>query len=237
MDDILFRHTAIATPNDKSDDFLARLENSDNDRALVKEAKQFDANLQALLKVNVPEGLTDKILLEQSFTVEKERVMSSRWHVAIAASIAFIIGISLPLLNNVLHAPLDIGEVAMQHVESHDYFVAQVNEHANLKVINAKLARYGAKAHAELGDVSYVNYCNFEGTPALHMVIQGKKGPITVFIVPNNAKFIETETFNNQQLAGITERMGHANVVIVGEKGESLQAIRNTMLNNIQWDI
>jgi hypothetical protein len=72
MDDILFRHTATATPNDKSDEFLARLENSANDKALVKEAKQFDANLQALLKVKVPEGLTDKIILEQSFVVEKE---------------------------------------------------------------------------------------------------------------------------------------------------------------------
>jgi len=237
MDDILFRHTATATPNDRSDDFLQRLADSDQNKALVKEAKQFDASLKALLKVDVPEGLADKILLEQSFEVEKERIMSGRWHVAIAASIAFIIGITLPLLSNYHHSPLDIGEVAMQHVQAEYYFTAQSNERADLKMVNAKLARYGAQAHGDLGDVTYVNYCSFEGTPALHMVMQGDKGQITVFIVPEEAKFIETKNFNNQHLKGITEKMGNTNVVIVGEKDESLQSIRNAMENNIHWDI
>jgi hypothetical protein len=237
MDDILFRHTAIATPNSKNEDFLQRLANSDKDKALVKQAKEFDANIQSLLKVEVPEGLTDKILLEQSFAIENERIKSGRWHIAIAASIAFVIGITLPLLSNFNHYPADIGEVAMQHVKAEYYFTAQSNENADLKVVNAKLARFGAQATDDLGDISYVNYCNFEGTPALHMVIQGEKGPITVFVVPGDAKFIETEKFNNQHLKGITEKMGNTNVVIVGERDESLQKVRTSLENNIKWDI
>ncbi|MCP4324025.1 MAG: DUF3379 domain-containing protein [Psychromonas sp.] len=237
MDDILFRHTATATPNDKSDDFLQRLADSESDKMVVKQAKQFDADLQALLKVDVPEGLADKILLEQSFVVENERIKSGRWHIAIAASIAFIIGISLPLLNSLSHSPLDIGEVAMQHVKAEYYFTAQSNERADLKMVNAKLARYGAQAHSELGDITYVNYCNFEGTPALHMVMKGEKGQITVFVVPNDANFVETEKFNNQHLKGITEKMGNSNVVIVGDRDESLQTVQQAMQNNIQWEI
>ncbi|PKG38727.1 DUF3379 family protein [Psychromonas sp. Urea-02u-13] len=237
MDDILFRHTATATPNEKDDAFLQRLADSEKDKAFVKKAKEFDASLQKMLKVDLPEGLTDKILLEQSFVVENERIKNGRWHIAIAASIAFIIGISLPLLNNVSHSPLDIGEVAMQHVQAEYYFTAKSNERADLKMVNAKLARYGAQAHGDLGDVTYVNYCNFEGTPALHMVMQGEKGQITVFVVPGEAEFIETDKFNNQHLKGVTEKMGNANVVIVGERDESLQTIRDAMQNNIQWDI
>jgi len=237
MDDILFRHTATATPNEKSEKFLQRLADSDSDKAFVKQAKQFDADLQALLKIDLPDDLSDKILLEQSFVLENERRTSGRWHIAIAASIAFIIGISLPLLNNFNPSPLDIGEVAMQHVKAEYYFTAQSNERADLKMVNAKLARYGAKAHDELGDVTYVNYCNFKGTPALHMVMQGEKGQITVFVVPGDANFIETEKFNNQHLKGITEKMGNSNVVIVGERDESLQTIQQAMQNNIQWEI
>jgi len=237
MDDILFRQTMTATPNDKSDEFLQRLADSERDKALLKEAKQFDARLNTLLKVPVPDGLSDKILLEQSFVVEKERLNNGRWHIAIAASIAFVIGITLPLISQLNHSPLDIGEVAIQHIKAEYYFTAQSNEHADLKMVNAKLARYGAKAHAEFGAVSYVNYCNFEGTPALHMVIEGEKGPITVFIVPNDANVIGVDSFNDQHLKGITEKMGNANVVIVGEKDESLQSTRHAMQNNIQWDI
>jgi len=237
MDDILFRQTTTATPNDKSDDFLQRVADSDKDKALVKEAKQFDADLKALLKVPVPEGLSDKILLEQSFVVEKERLMSGRWHVAVAASIAFVIGITLPLLSNLSHSPQNIGEVAMHHVKAEYYFTAQTDEHADLKMINAKLARYGAKAHAEIGAVSYINYCNFDGTPALHMVMKGEKGPITVFVVPSDANFTETTQFNNQHLKGVMDKMGSTNVVIVGERDESLQPMRSMIKNNIHWDI
>ena len=237
MDDILFRHTATATPNDKSEEFLQRIANSENDKALVKEAKQFDDTLKGLLNVDVPAGLSDKILLEQSFAIEKERRMSGRWHVAIAASVAFVIGISVPMLNSISHSPLDIGDVAMQHVQEEYYFTAQTNEHADLRMVNAKLARFGGQAMAEIGEVSYVNYCSFEGTPSLHMVVQGEKGPITVFVVPSDAEFIESKSFNNQHLKGITEKMGNANVVIVGERDESLKNMRSVLQNNIQWEI
>ena len=237
MDDILFRHTATATPHDKSDDFLQRIADSDKNKTLVKDAQKFDDNLKALLKVDVPEGLADKILLEQSFEVEKERTKSGRWHLAIAASVAFVIGMTLPLMNGITLSPSDIGEVAMQHVQEEYYFTAQTNERADLKMVNAKLARYGAEAHDELGEVTYVNYCNFDGIPALHMVMQGEKGQITVFVVPSEANFVESETFHNQQLKGVTEKMGDSNVVIVGERDESLKSIRSAMKNNIQWDI
>jgi len=237
MDDILFRHTATATPNDKGDAFLQRIADSEKDKEIVKKAKEFDANLQQLLKVDLPEGLTDKILLEQSFAVENERLKNGRWHIAIAASIAFVIGITLPLLSNFSHSPLDIGEVAMEHVKAEYFFTAKANEQADLKMVNAKLARYGAQAHGDLGAITYVNYCNFEGTPALHMVMEGVEGQITVFVVPSDAEFVGTDKFNNQHLKGIREKMGNTNVVIVGERDEPLQKVRDAMHNNIQWDI
>ena len=237
MDDILFRHTAVATPNDKSEAFLQRQEVSEQDKALVKEAKQFDAKLQSLLKVDVPEDLSNKILLEQSFAVEHERVLNNRWHVAIAASVAFIIGISLPLLNNLKVSPADIGQVALQHVQDEYYFTEKLNERASIAMVNAKLATYGAQLQGDIGEVLYVNYCSFEGTPSLHMIVQGEKGKVTVFVVPEDAQFTETAKFNNQYLKGISEKMGHANVVIVGEKNEPLEKMQQMLENNIVWNI
>ena len=174
MDDILFRHTAIATPNDKSDDFLIRQSESEQDKSLVDDAKRFDDQLKSILKVDVPEDLTNKILLEQSFFIDSEKTLSQRWHLAIAASIAFIIGISLPLLNNLNNSPQDIGTVAMQHIQKEYYFTSKMNEKASLVSVNAKLANYGAKARGDLGEVLFVNFCDFEGTPALHMIIKGE---------------------------------------------------------------
>ena len=237
MDDILFRHTAIATPNEKSDELINSAEENAQNKALLRESMAFDAKIQSLLEVPVPDKLADKILLEQSFSIETKKKSNGRWHIAIAASIAFVMGISLPSLNSLTKSPLDIGTIAMKHVQNEFYFTAKVNERASLPMINAKLASYGAKAQADLGEVSFINYCNFEGTTALHMVIKGEKGPITVFFVPSGSGFSETKTFNDQHLKGMTEKMGNADVVIVGEKGEPLEKMQSKLNKNIVWSI
>ena len=237
MDDISFRHTAIATPNEKSDEFVQCAAENEQNKALVSDAIAFDAKLQSLLKVPVPEGLTDKILLEQSFSIENKKRSSNRWHIAIAASIAFVIGLSLPLLNTLSHSPLDIGTVAMKHVQHEYYFTAKIDEHASLAMINAKLASYGGRAQDDLGEVSFVNYCNFEGTPALHMVMKGEKGQVTVFVVPTDAGFVATEKFYDLHLKGLTEKMGNANVVIVGKRDEPLEKVQLKLQENITWNI
>lgn len=237
MDDILFRHTAIATPNDKSEEFLRRQSDSEQDKAFVDQAKQFDAELQSILKVDLPDGLTDKILLEQSFAIENEKNLSHRWHIAIAASVAFIIGISLPLLNNINNLQQEIGTVAMQHIMQEYSFTEKVNEHASLSAVNAKLASYGGLATGELGEVLYVNHCGFAKTAALHMIIQGEKGRITVFVVPQQSELKNSPKFNNQFLKGLTESIGKTSLVIVGEKDEPLEKVQQKLQENIQWKI
>lgn len=237
MDDILFRHTAVATPNDKGSDFLQRQAESEKDNALVNEAKRFDSDLQSLLKVEIPENLAEKILFEQRFSADNKRRRNNPWYIAIAASIAFVLGISLPLLTSLNSSPLDIGTVAMAHVQEEYYFTAKIDEQASRAAVNAKLASYGGRVKGELGDVFFVNYCSFAGTSALHLIMQGEKGRVTVFVVPGDAELIATAAFNNQHLKGITEKMGKTHVVIVGEKDEPLEKTNVKLQKNIQWNI
>ncbi|MFQ3175478.1 MAG: hypothetical protein ACI93H_000461 [Psychromonas sp.] len=237
MDDILFRHTAIATPNDKNDEFLRRQCDSEKNKTLVDQAKKFDLELQSVLKVDLPNDMIDKILLEQSFAIENKKNVNHRWHLAIAASVAFLIGISLPLLNNLNYFTQDIGTVALQHVQEEYYFTEKVNENASLSTVNAKLARYGGLAKDDLGDVLYVNHCDFDGRPGLHMIIQGEQGRITVFVVPDDAGLRSSPDFYNQRLKGITENLGKVSLVIVGEKDEPLEKMKLKLKENIQWQI
>jgi hypothetical protein len=237
MDDILFRHTAIATPNDKNDEFLRRQCDSEKNKTLVDQAKKFDLELQSVLKVDLPNDMIDKILLEQSFAIENKKNVNHRWHLAIAASVAFLIGISLPLLNNLNYFTQDIGTVALQHVQEEYYFTEKVDENASLSTVNAKLARYGGLAKDDLGDVLYVNHCDFDGRPGLHMIIQGEQGRITVFVVPDDAGLRSSPDFYNQRLKGITENLGKVSLVIVGEKDEPLEKMKLKLKENIQWQI
>jgi hypothetical protein len=237
MDDILFRHTAIATPNDKNDEFLRRQCDSEKNKTLVDQAKKFDLELQSVLKVDLPNDMIDKILLEQSFAIENKKNVNHRWHLAIAASVAFLIGISLPLLNNLNYFTQNIGTVALQHVQEEYYFTEKVDENASLSTVNAKLARYGGLAKDDLGDVLYVNHCAFDGRPGLHMIIKGEQGRITVFVVPDDVGLKNSPDFYNQRLKGITEKLGKVSLVIVGEKDEPLEKMQQKLKENIQWQI
>ena len=238
MDDILFRHTAIATPNEKSEDFLDRLAESECAQKLVKESKEFDQLLKDSLKIDVPDDLANKILLEQSFAIEQDKTISNRWHIAIAASIAFVIGLSVPMVNSALnHQTPNIGSVALQHVQQEYFLTAKVNEQASLKNVNVKLARYGATVENELGNVYFVNYCDFEGTSALHMILDGEKGRVTVFVVPDGTEFKPAAEFSNQHFKGISEHVGNAKVIIVGEHDEPLEKMKTMLDKNIKWDI
>ncbi|MDA7747391.1 DUF3379 domain-containing protein [Psychromonas sp.] len=237
MDDILFRHTAIATPNDKSDEFVSRVASSESAKKLVEDSKEFDQLLMDSLAIDVPTDLVDKIMLEQSFAIEQDKVGISPWYIAVAASIAFIIGLSVPMLNGLIQPQPSIGNVAMQHVQQEYFFTAKVNEQASISNVNTKLARYGGTAKEGLGKVLFVNYCSFEGTSALHMILEGEKGQVTVFVVPEDAGFQPSAEFNNSHLKGISEQIGKSNVVIVGERDEPLEKMKAKLDENIKWDI
>ncbi|MGJ8581850.1 MAG: DUF3379 family protein [Psychromonas sp.] len=244
MDDILFRHTAIATPNDKSEEFLERTLSNDASKNLVDESKAFDKLLKDSLKVDVPDDLADKIMLEQSFALDRDKNVSTRWHIAIAASIAFVIGLSIPLIQQtaqqpveVAQVPTDIGSVALELVKNEYFLTAKANENATLQTVNAKLAVYGATAQEGLGEVLFVNYCSFKGTSALHMILNGEKGRVTVFVVPEQGDFKPATKFNNEHLKGMSEQMGKASVVIVGEMDEPLEMIKEKLHDSIKWDI
>ena len=119
-----------------------------------------------------------------------------------------------------------------------EYFLtSKVNEDASLKNVNVKLARYGGTLDQEFGGVYFVNYCDFEGTHALHMVVKGEKGRVTVFVVPEDANFTSAAEFSNERFKGISEHIGNAKVVIVGERDEPLEKMKTMLDKNIQWDI
>ena len=150
----------------------------------------------------------------------------------------------MPVLNGILYSPTepeyvqaDIGAVALEHVKSEYFLTAKANENATLQTVNAKLAVYGAEAKEGLGNVLFVNYCSFKGTSALHMILNGEKGRVTVFVVPEDGDFKPSAEFRDDHFKGISEQIGKASVVIVGEPDEPLEMMKQKLEQSIKWDI
>lgn len=259
MDELEFRRNAMIQPNDQQPDFLKAAEASQANRNYLDEMKQFDRSLKRAMQVEVPAGLAERILLRQAMQQDSDtqndmppsrplgtapvkiRASTSWRQIALAASVAFLLGMSTRWISlpETTPAALSLAQVAMAHVYGEAPFIQGIDERVNLQSINAKLEMYGATLKEMDGlKVTYVNHCSFYQGPALHMVIRGEMGPVTLFIVPKHVPLtLQQANFEDGTLKGEIVRLKGANMVLIGEMKEPLAPVASALQSQLQWAI
>ncbi|MGL6417765.1 DUF3379 domain-containing protein [Aeromonas allosaccharophila] len=259
MDELEFRRNAMIQPNDQQPDFLKAAEASQANRNYLDEMKQFDRSLKRAMQVEVPAGLAERILLRQAMLQDSDtqddmppsrplgtapvkiRTSTSWRQIALAASVAFLLGMSTRWITLPETTPtaLSLAQVAMAHVYGEAPFIQGIDERVNLQSINAKLEMYGATLKEMDGlKVTYVNHCSFYQGPALHMVIKGEMGPVTLFIVPKHVPLtLQQANFADGTLKGEIVRLKGANMVLIGEMKEPLAPVVSALQSQLQWAI
>jgi len=235
MDELTFRKKAISDPHCKDPEFLDAAEDPAN-RALVNELKAFDRQLESVLKVSAPEGLAERIILKQQMQQHQRGKRRTLGYLAMAASVAFAVGLSVSLLN--WQQPPEMGSVALAHVYAEAPFTDSIDENVDPAMINAKLASFGGQLQDQLGKVYFVNYCTFEGAPGLHLIMQGDVGKITVFVVPDSIPIaVKQEQFGDNHLNGMVKQLHGNRLVVIGEKGEPLEKVEQKLMQAVTWKI
>ncbi|MGY3892998.1 DUF3379 domain-containing protein [Aeromonas enterica] len=247
MDELEFRRRALAHPLEHDPEFLEAAQASPANRKYLDEMKQLDRSLHQALEVEVPAGLAERILLRQAMATEPETVATlptrprSHWRpLAMAASVAFLLGMSTRWLSWPLTTPeeLSLAQVAMAHVYGEEPFIKDVDEQVSLRTINAKMEKYGATLMGMQGlKITYVNHCSFYQGPALHMVIEGKMGPVTLFLVPKHVPLTLQPNFEDGQLKGEIVQLKGANMVLIGGMQEPLAPVAQALESRLHWSI
>ncbi|WP_330960748.1 DUF3379 domain-containing protein [Photobacterium sp. 53610] len=234
MDDLEFRRRILADPSDNSPDMCAAKNSSIANRKLHDELQQLDSKLAAAMKVDVPEDLADRILFRQSgqgYQAEKK----VRRHLAIAASVAFLCGLFIGQFSDRIMpaSSPDIGQIALKHIYNEAPFVDQIDEGVSLKQVNAKLKPFGPKFSTLPSHVYYLNHCGFDGGDALHMVMEGQSGKVTVFVVPKPSRAMEN--FEDKNMRGVVIPSQEASLIVVGNKGENVMPIAEKLKGALHW--
>lgn len=247
MDELEFRRRAITHPSDRDPAFLKAAEASPANRKHLDEMQQLDRQVRSTLEVDVPAGLAERILLRQAMAAEEEQVVSlpvtparTQWRaLAIAASVAFLLGMSTRWISwPVAPDTLSLAQVAMSHVYGEEPFIHAVDEQVSLHTINAKMEKYGATLSEMPGmKVTYVNHCAFYQGPALHMVLQGRMGPVTLFLVPKHLPLTIQSDFADGTLKGEILPLKGANMVLIGDMQEPLAPVARQLESRLHWSI
>lgn len=237
MDDLEFRRRILADPDDNSPEMIAARNSSIANRKLADELLQLDAKIESVLKVDVPDDLADRILFHQSGQPERDQ-SKMRFHLAIAASVAFVFGLLVGQFNT-LFSPAghtsEIAQVAMEHIYSEASFIDKIDESVSLQQVNAKLTPFGYNLGDLPGHVYYVNHCGFGGKNALHMVIGSDSGKVTVFIVPHPEQ--NMSSFSDNNLNGVVMPVQNASLIVVGSKGQDVNPIVQQLESELNWEI
>ena len=241
MDDLQFRRSIYADPHNSdntfSDEMLAVINSDPAKQQFSQDIKQLDDKISQAMNVEVPDGLVNKLILRQTLASHQQQKRKSRIHLAMAASVALVIGLTVNFMQ-FSNAYDSLGDYALAHVyHEENYFNNNDEAKVSLASLNQKMASFNGRFSSSLGKLISADYCRFDSMKSLHLVFQGKTDIVTVFIVPHNDNLTFDSNFSDNKLIGRSQNFSKANIIIVGDKNESLQGWQNAINDNITWSI
>ncbi|MFY2508095.1 DUF3379 domain-containing protein [Vibrio pectenicida] len=239
MDELEFRRRIMSDPKERDRDIVEAIKADSANSKFADDVLDLDTHIAKAMAVDVPEDLVDRILFSQTSHSESNiiRPTFAKRAMATAASIAFVFGLLIGQVNwgnivvPVAHA--SISDIAIKHVVDEKPFVARLDENVPSSQINAKMMPFDHQLGANFPyHVYYLNHCGFGDTNALHMVFQGEKGKITLFLTSIPSK--QAVDFEQQGMTGVVEPLGNTSLILVGEEGENIANIAESIANIIK---
>lgn len=233
MDELEFRRKLYADPNCYDEDLTQAAKDDPAKLDFWNELKKLDSKIQQASQVKVPQDLAHKLILRQSMDSHRKSKQRKRMQLALAASIAFMIGISFTMWQQ--QSQINLGEHALAHVYHEGAYALEAQEDISLQQLNAKLARFGGKLSQNMGQIFYANFCDFQNIQSLHLVMQGDQGRVSIFVVPYSDKYHSKGSFNDGKLKGDSVDFNRASLMIVGEQDQDLEQLKGQFKQKLQF--
>lgn len=232
MDELEFRRRVYANPDTTDPDIVEAAQQDPAKRAFWRDQKKLDRELKQAVKVPVPDDLAHKLIWQQSADEFARHKRRSRWYTALAASVAFAVGLSFTLIT----APTpSLEKQVLAHMVHADDEQAHSALPVDLRQVNMKLASFGASFTDMIGDVRVVNYCHLDNVRSLHLIVDTDQGPMSVFIVPKRDDLFAPPRFSDDRYRGQGAQMQRASVLVVGEKQADLTPLLNNVTAHMQF--
>ncbi|MFW2372933.1 MAG: DUF3379 family protein [Gammaproteobacteria bacterium] len=233
MDDLKFRRRAFAEPDCQNKDFLHKTKESKENTELVNHLHELDQKIKQAVNINPPEGLAERLILNQTLNHYSQNKHRTRAALSIAASVLLVFGLVLTLLQT--WSSNDLEQQVLTHVyDELDHLIE--NQNKDTRHINHMLSSYGAELKQDIGQVNYLGSCNIANKEGVHIVLSGVKGSVTIMMLPH-IKIDTEQNISDERFQGTILPAGKGSMAILGEKGEPLDQIEQTILNNLSWII
>jgi hypothetical protein len=233
---------AIATdPSTSTDAIDAHVAVCESCAARQSEMRVLDDKIARALAIRTPElSMPDLPPIEGGNVVRlpvgSRGTFSLPTWLAIAASFALAAVLVSQFVGNEATGPYSLADDILAHIDHEPGALVASNVAVTDDRLSEVVGPTVGTMSRDFGLITYAQSCVIHGRTIPHLVIQGKKGPITLLLMPeetvSGASKIEGEGVN-----GVILPVGNGSIAIIGERDEQLDEIEQSVLDSLDWRI
>ena len=178
MNCLEFRRLKLADPRRMSEEGQAHAKECPACVAFARSVDESEAALERALAAPVPEGLADRILLQQG-----GRRRASRWAYALAASLVLAVAAGIFVATRETDSA-NHARIAIEHVIEEPESLTTFHN-ADPERLSAIVREFGGTLREPLGRVRYIKLCPVEQGSGWHIVFEVPQGLATLILVPD----------------------------------------------------
>ncbi len=225
-----FRRLCLVEPGNREPRVFLHLYHCAACRSYRKRVIQAEREMTAVMHVPVPEGLGSKIVFDTELHAQREDKQRFNW-MAMAASIVLGVAIGVGLFT--MTTQPDVLPSLAMHVADDPLHMTPAQPDADQRLDEVMRFLGGAWAGAK-PRLTHAKLCLVDEHAAAHLVVAGKQGPVTVFLLPRS----HARTLQNRVVDGQIAEVAALNtgsIALFGYRGEDLAAIERQFQASVTW--
>lgn len=207
-------------------------------QAFSREILALDDRLRAAMELNVPPlcmpELPDIDTENVVLLPARRRLTTPGWF-AVAATVMLAVFIGVRTLAPT--APVEsLESQVLAHVDHEPVALLPTSTPVDDLKLQRVVPSNIANVNQETGLITFAETCPINGNPIPHLVLQGKTGPITILLMPDE-KISETKTLDGESVQGVIVPVGNGSVAIIGTREEQLDEVQKKVVNSVAWGV
>jgi hypothetical protein len=222
-----------AEPQRRDPQLLEHMQGCAACAVFARELWVLDARLEQALKIDVPEELDARIVLDASLRQPRR---SWRPWAAAAASALLTVAVAVVAYDHRHPQGEELASAVVGHIEDESDSIkpdrALIHD---ASLVQGVLDTVGAKLPG-LSKISYAQVCLFRGERVAHLVFEGPNGPVTLILLPHI--HVKTATpVNEDGFHGVIEPAGKGSIAIVTRSDAPMDPMAQELPAKVQWTL
>lgn len=205
-------------------------------RTYRDDMRALDRRIEQALSLRVPEIRMPElpgIDMENVVALPtKRRVTAPAW-LAIAATVVIAAFVGIRMVGSNVTYP-SLADEIVAHLDHEPRSLRVTDEPVSDKRLARIVPASVADMNHDAGVITYAQTCVINGKKIPHLVLQGKFGPVTILLMPDEMIDAAVE-IDGRSINGVILPVGSGSIAIIGPDEENLGTIQQNVMDSVAW--